>query len=152
MKSQAASPNFTAVYAALIAIINTKMPEIGELLLKRLIDQFRKSFRRNNKPSLIATVKFIAHLVNQRVCGVICTLYVIGVSLFWSNKSYPIVPLQILALLLERPTDDSVEVAIAFIQEIGQRLQEETPQGFNSTFTCRADSTTMAYNVCNRCV
>jgi len=49
MKSQAASPNFTGIYAALVAIINTKMPEVGELLVKRLIDQFKKSYKRNNK-------------------------------------------------------------------------------------------------------
>ena len=39
MKSQLASPTFTSTYAALIAIINTKFPEIGELLLKRVISQ-----------------------------------------------------------------------------------------------------------------
>ena len=49
MKSQQAAPNFTNVHAALVAVINTKMPEIGELLLKRLIDQFKKSYHRNHK-------------------------------------------------------------------------------------------------------
>lgn len=32
-----ASPNFTHVYAALIAVINTKLPEIVNLLLKRVV-------------------------------------------------------------------------------------------------------------------
>ena len=41
MKSQLASPTFTPTYAALVAIINTKFPEIGELLLKRVISQVR---------------------------------------------------------------------------------------------------------------
>jgi hypothetical protein len=49
MKSQAANMEFTPVYACLVAIVNTKFPEIGELLLKRLIDQFKKGYRRNNK-------------------------------------------------------------------------------------------------------
>ena len=49
MKAQAASPNFTPVYAALVAVVNTRMPELGELLVKRLILQFRKSYRRNAK-------------------------------------------------------------------------------------------------------
>jgi pre-mRNA-splicing factor CWC22 len=49
MKAQAASPTFTNVYAALVAIINTKMPEVGELLVKRLVDHFLKSFRRHNR-------------------------------------------------------------------------------------------------------
>ena len=49
MKAQAASLPFTPVFAALVAIINTKLPQVGELLLTRIISQFRKSFKRNNK-------------------------------------------------------------------------------------------------------
>jgi hypothetical protein len=49
MKAQAASPTFTSVYAALVAIVNTKFPAVGELVLSRLVVQFRKSFKRNDK-------------------------------------------------------------------------------------------------------
>lgn len=49
LQAQAASPIFTHVYAALVAIINSKFPQIGELILKRLILTFRKSYRRNLK-------------------------------------------------------------------------------------------------------
>jgi len=49
MKSQAAAPSFTNVYAALVAVLNTKLPEIGEMLCKRLIDQWKKSYQRNQK-------------------------------------------------------------------------------------------------------
>ena len=49
MKAQAASLPFTFVFAALVAIINTKLPQVGELVLTRIISQFRKSFKRNNK-------------------------------------------------------------------------------------------------------
>ena len=35
MKSQLASPTFSPVYAALVAVVNTKFPELGELLLHR---------------------------------------------------------------------------------------------------------------------
>jgi pre-mRNA-splicing factor CWC22 len=116
MKSQAAFPAFTHVYAALVAVINTKMPDIGELLLHRLTVQFLKSFRRNQKSVLLATTRFIAHLVNQQVCGVLLAL-------------------EIIELLLAKPTDDSVEVAVNFVRECGQRLQELTPSGCNRTFT-----------------
>jgi len=51
MKSQQASPNFTNVYSALIAVVNTKLPQIGELLLKRLLSQWKKSYLRNQKVS-----------------------------------------------------------------------------------------------------
>lgn len=44
IKAQMASPNFTHVYAALIAVINTKLPEIGNLILKRVMIQFRRAF------------------------------------------------------------------------------------------------------------
>lgn len=40
IKAQAASPTFTHVYAALIAAINTKLPDLGRLLLHRVISQF----------------------------------------------------------------------------------------------------------------
>lgn len=49
MKAQAASLPFTPVFAALVAIINTKLPQVGELVLIRLISQFRRSFKRNDK-------------------------------------------------------------------------------------------------------
>ena len=39
MKSQLASTEFSATFAALVAIINTKLPEVGELLLKRVVWQ-----------------------------------------------------------------------------------------------------------------
>ena len=49
MKAQAASLPFTPVFAALVAILNSKLPQVGELLLTRLISQFRRSFKRNDK-------------------------------------------------------------------------------------------------------
>lgn len=49
MKAQAASLPFTPVFAALVSIINTKLPMVGELLLHRLISQFRRAFKRNDK-------------------------------------------------------------------------------------------------------
>jgi len=45
----------------------------------------------------IATAKFIAHLVNQHVL-------------------YELVALELLTLLLDQPTDDSVEVAVGFVK------------------------------------
>lgn len=49
MRAQAASMPFTPVFAALTAIVNTKLPQVGELLLTRLVSQFRRSFKRNDK-------------------------------------------------------------------------------------------------------
>ena len=46
MQAQSSSSTYTNVFAALVAIINTKFPNIGELLLKRLILQFRRGYKR----------------------------------------------------------------------------------------------------------
>lgn len=39
--------------------------------------------------------------------------------------------LELLTLLLGNPTDDSVEVAIAFLKECGMKLTELTPKGIH---------------------
>jgi len=49
MKAQAVSLPFTPVFAALVVIINLKLPQVGELLLVRLISQFRRSYKRIDK-------------------------------------------------------------------------------------------------------
>lgn len=115
MQAQTASPTFTHVYAALAAIINTKFPNIGELLLKRLIINFKRGFKRNDKTRCMSSTRFIAHMVNQQV-------------------AHEVLALEILTLLLETPTDDSVEVAINFLKECGQKLTEVSPRGIHAIF------------------
>lgn len=115
IQAQAASPTFTNVYAALVAAVNSRFPNIGELLLKRLVIQFKRGFKRNDKSICISSASFIAHLVNQRV-------------------AHEILALELLTLLVETPTDDSVEVAIAFLKESGQKLTEVSSKGVNAIF------------------
>ena len=105
MKAQAASLPFTPIYAAMAAIVNTKLPQVGELLLNRLIVQFRKAFKRNDKAVCVSSTTFIAHLCNQQVAS-------------------EMVAAQILLLLLNKPTDDSVEIAVGLTREGGQYLEE----------------------------
>ena len=52
----------------MVAVINCKFPDIGHLLLSRVILQFKRAFRRNDRPVAVAAVKFLAHLTNQQVC------------------------------------------------------------------------------------
>lgn len=106
MKAQAASMPFTPVYAALVAVINTKLPQIGELLITRLIVQFRKAYKRNDKATCLATTTFIAHLTNQWV-------------------AHEILALKVLFLLLGQPTEDSIEIAVGFMKEVGSFLSQE---------------------------
>lgn len=49
MKSQMASPGFTDVFAALVSVVNTKFPAVGELLLKRIVLQLKRAYKRNDK-------------------------------------------------------------------------------------------------------
>ena len=48
-KAQNASPNFTNIYASIICVINSKLPDIGELIIHRYLIQFKKAYKRNNK-------------------------------------------------------------------------------------------------------
>lgn len=62
-----------------------------------------------------STTTFIAHLVNQQV-------------------AHEIIALQVLVLLLERPTDDSIEIAVGFTREVGAYLQENSPKANATVF------------------
>lgn len=108
MKAQAASLPFTPIYAAMAAIVNSKLPQVGELLVKRLVMQFRKGFRRNDKAVCLSSTTFIAHMINQQV-------------------QHEMLAGQILLLLLNKPTDDSVEIAVGFCREVGQYLEDMQP-------------------------
>lgn len=105
MKAQAASLPFTPIYATMAAIVNTKLPQVGELLLHRLIVQFKKAYKRNDKAVCLSSTTFIAHLCNQQV-------------------AHEILAAQILLLLLNKPTDDSVEIAVGLTREVGQHIEE----------------------------
>lgn len=115
MRAQSAALPFTAVYATMMAILNTKIPQVGELLLCRLITQFRKAYRRNDKAQCLAVTMFLAHLVNHRV-------------------AHEIIVLEILTLLLESPTEDSVEIGVGFVRECGAFLTEFSPKPTNAIF------------------
>lgn len=62
-----------------------------------------------------STTTFIAHLVNQTV-------------------AHEIIALQILVLLLERPTDDSIEIAVGFTREVGAYIAENSPKANATVF------------------
>ncbi|KAF2867950.1 hypothetical protein BDV95DRAFT_580975 [Massariosphaeria phaeospora] len=115
MKAQSASLPFTNIYAAMVAIVNTKLPQVGDLLVRRLIIQFRKSFKRNDKAVCIASSTFLSHLVNVQVV-------------------HEILIAEILYLLLNKPTDDSVEIAVGVMKEVGQFLEEMNGKIANVVF------------------
>lgn len=71
----------------------------------------------SNHPQTVchSTSTFIAHLVNQAV-------------------AHEILALQMVVLLLERPTDDSVEIAVGFMREVGAFLGENAPKANNTVY------------------
>ena len=115
MKAQMASPNFTHVYTALIAVLNTKLPAIVKLIIEGVLIQFQRAYKRNNKIVCMATTKMLAHLINQHVI-------------------HELLALEMLTLFLSNPTEDSVEIAADFMKECGQVLTDITPAGVNAIF------------------
>uniref|UniRef100_A0A5S6QE54 Lethal protein 858 n=1 Tax=Trichuris muris TaxID=70415 RepID=A0A5S6QE54_TRIMR len=115
MQAQSFAQPYSSIMAALAAVVNSKFPTIGELLLHRLLSQFKRAFRRNDRDVAVPAVKFIAHLINQQV-------------------AHEVLALELLTLLLENPTDDSVELSVAFLRECGARLTELSPVGINAIF------------------
>ncbi|KAH8855790.1 Pre-mRNA-splicing factor CWC22 like [Schistosoma japonicum] len=115
LTAQSASPTFTHVFSALVAVVNSKFPKVGELVLKRLVNEFRKAFRRNQKDRCLSTARFLAHLVNQKVV-------------------HELIILELLTLLLEQTTDDSVEVAVSVLKECGAMLSRLVPKGVHGIF------------------
>ncbi|KAL1231738.1 Pre-mRNA-splicing factor [Trichinella pseudospiralis] len=115
LQAQAYSPRFSNVYAALVAVVNSKFPSIGELLLRRVINQFKRNFRRQDAAAAVSSCKLIAHLINQ-------------------NVVHEVLALELLTCMLENPTEESVEMAVEFLRECGAKLTELTPRGMNAVF------------------
>jgi pre-mRNA-splicing factor CWC22 len=49
--------------------------------------------------------------------------------------AHEIIALELLTVLLEEPTDDSVEVAVGFVTECGSTLQDLTPRGLHGGYS-----------------
>ena len=112
LSAAVSSPKYSDVYAAIIAVVNSKLPEVGELMVKRAILAFRRYYKQRDKASCQAVCVYIVHLFHQ---GVVHELIV----------------LQLLSVLLDgaRPTDDSVEIAVHVLQIAGQALLDCSTAG-----------------------
>ncbi|CAF4384433.1 unnamed protein product, partial [Rotaria sp. Silwood2] len=100
----------------LVSVINRKVPEIGELILQRLIITFRHTYQRNDKTNSLSAIKFLSHLIDQ-------------------NVLHDRILLQILILLLENKTNNSVQLAIKLINECEQQLSQPNPRELDLIFT-----------------
>lgn len=94
----------------MVSIINSKFPNIGELIIRRLIIQFKRAFKNLNKATCVTVSTFLGHLANQRVV-------------------HELLILELLLVLMKDPTDDSIEIAVNLLKVCGQMLSQVTPQG-----------------------
>ncbi|CAM0948907.1 unnamed protein product [Alopecurus aequalis] len=116
LKSQAACPAFTEVFAAVAAVVNSRIPDVGRLLLVRLVIRLRRAHAEGDKTRLAAAARFVAHLVNQGV-------------------AHELLALELLKMLLaDNPTADGVEVAVPVITECGAALSEACPRAVDAVF------------------
>ncbi|KAK9798931.1 hypothetical protein WJX73_002948 [Symbiochloris irregularis] len=105
IRSQIASTSFTPVFASLVAVINSKLPDVGALLITRLLLQFKRSLRRNDRSICVPATIFLAHLVNQQVVD-------------------EYVAFEVLATLMLEPSDDSIEITVNFLKQAGAHLED----------------------------
>ena len=115
IRGQLTSSNYTPIYAALICVLNSKLPFIGNLFVRRYISLFKKAYKESNKIQCISTTKMIAHLINYRVVD-------------------SLLAFEILMLCLENQTDDSLELACNFLIECGEFLSDEDANMTNDIF------------------
>ncbi|KAL7469430.1 hypothetical protein ACHAXS_009689 [Conticribra weissflogii] len=114
LRASQASPQYSPTYAALMAVINTKLPECGELLLVRAILAFRRGYKTRDRNVVSSTLALLGHLFNQ-------------------GMAHELLSLQILTVLLDGdPTEDSVDVAVGYMCVVGRALMEVSPTGVHA--------------------
>lgn len=91
--------------ASLLCIINSKLPEVGETLVARVIVQFKNAYVENNRLLVDSTLLFLCELVLQGVVE-------------------EVILLQVLQVLLDKsPTDDSIRTASNVLERTGAYLE-----------------------------
>lgn len=88
------------VYGAIAGVLNSKLPEIGELLANRLVVQFKRAYVRKDLRLLDSALGFICDLVVQDVMD-------------------DIVLLQIFDVLLERPSTTTIDLSVQMLVHTG---------------------------------
>lgn len=75
LKSQLASPGFTDVFAALVSVVNAKFPQVGYLLLRRIVLQLQRAYKRNDKVCILNSFEYDC---------VLCWISVLNCVLWWN--------------------------------------------------------------------
>lgn len=115
MRAQLASSQFSDVYAALVSVINTRVPEVTELLVCRLIIQLKDGYATRERLPCAASIHFLAQLFNQQLIDELPLLEFVS------------------ACLLD-PSDGSAELAVIVVRECGHFMSEKTPRAVDGVF------------------
>lgn len=116
MKAQIQDSKHTYIYATLATVINSVIPDIGELLLQRLVLLFKKGYMKNQKQVCKTSFSFLSFLVIYQLVDSLLIL-------------------QILKLLLDKPGDEVVEIAMVSLFIVGDFLKRNLKSAYNIVFT-----------------
>jgi hypothetical protein len=132
MKAQAASISFTPVFAALVAVVNTKFPEIGLLLCARVLQQFKVAYRRSDKPMCITSLEFVAHLVNQHVLNELVALEACPFAALCAPHPLPPMFLGDVSSLPQLPVEQTCSLGTANGAKVRLIPQADWPRALHS--------------------
>lgn len=104
------------VLASLACVVNSKLPEVGETLVARVVILFKRGYVSDDGETVDATLLFICELVLQGVCD-------------------DVLVLQVLQVLLDKaPTPDSIRTAANVIERVGGHLEQKLKPALNMVF------------------
>lgn len=115
LRAQFGSPGLTDVFAALIAVINSRMPAVIELFIARLVAQLREAYETQDRELCFATGRYVACLYKHQVVGELLVL-----EFLWT--------------CLVDPSDGSVELAVGTLKECAGFLATKAPKACESVF------------------
>lgn len=109
-------PDKHTVFALLVALLNLKIPQIGELVAARTVALWKHLYMKNDCSRIFRVLLFLCELVKQKVVE-------------------DVVILQILQLLIEEaPTDDAVHLASYALENILAYLELNARSSANSIY------------------
>lgn len=112
INSQQLSSSYTDVYCSLVSVLNSKIPEIGNLLIRRLIIKYKKMLGTEDKNACLAVVIFLSELVLFHVCCLELMK-------------------EIASQLLEEPTNLKVEMVLEVLNRCGVLLYDNESAWFD---------------------
>ncbi|SGZ54105.1 CIC11C00000001295 [Sungouiella intermedia] len=116
IKRLLSEPSIAPILASLTCIINSKLPEVGETLVARVVVLYKRGYVENNREMVDTTLQFLCELVLQAVVE-------------------DVVILQVLQVLLNKePTDDSIRTAIDILVRAGGFLEQNLAPAMQMVF------------------